>query len=145
MIEDKMLTRRERRKQMDKKKRRARRRRRARVRRVRYWRSVRTIRFWGRVASFIGFLLAIGFWAKFAFVYNIPTYAASSGPLENTVAYVTVKPWWFGPPVFDLSQYANRDPVQLNIANDPYAYLLLQLGKYSSVVEYPEIVWSKHG
>lgn len=128
---------------MNKKRRRIRRRRRVRVRRVRFWRSIRNIRFWGRVFSFIVFLLAISFWAKFAVVYHIPEYAAN-GPLENTTAYVAVKPWWFGPPVFDLQQYANRDPVQLNIVNDPYAYLLLQLGKYNAIVEYPNIVWSAH-
>lgn len=143
MIEQRIMTRRERRKLMDKKRRRARNRRRVRVRRVRFWRSVRTIHFWSRVLFFICFLLAVSFWARFAFVYHIPSYAAK-GPLEDVTAYVTVKPWWFGPPVFDLRQYVEEDPVQLNIANDPYAFLLLQLGRYSSVVEYPSIIWAEH-
>ncbi len=142
MTDERVLTRRERRQLMAKKRRRARRRRRKRVRRVRFWRTVRTLRFWSRIFAFICLLIAIGFWAKFAFVYHIPSYA-EQGPLEGVSAYVAVKPWWFGPPVFNLERYTENNSVQLNMVNDPYAYLLLQLGKYNAVVEHPSIIWAK--
>ncbi|GMA50775.1 hypothetical protein GCM10025857_21320 [Alicyclobacillus contaminans] len=83
-------------------------------------------------------MLLLVFWAKFAFVYHIPEYA-EQGPLVHAEWYITVKPWWFGPPVFDLASYApNADDQGLT---HPYAYLLNQLGKYAAILEAPQPVW----
>ena len=134
------MSRREYRRLMEKKRRRLRKRRKARVRRIRFWRTIRTARFWGRVSFGAVVLIGIIFWSKFAFVYNIPAYA-QKGALENVQAYITVKTWWFGPPVFNLEQYVSQDTLNLQSLDDPYSYLLLQLGRYDSVVLQPSMIW----
>lgn len=83
--------------------------------------------------------LLIAFWAKFAVVYDIPSYA-QRGPLVAVQRYVAVKPWWFGPPVFDLSN-SGATPQQSFYANHPYQYLLHTLGRYQSVVTSPQFIW----
>ncbi len=118
--------------------RRRRRRRQARVRRIRALRLLLSVRFWTRTSTAFAVLLAVVFWAKFALVYNIPPYA-QQGPLAGVVAYVAVKPWWFGPPVFNLGAYTSNPSVEPG--TDTYAYLLLQLDRYRSIVTQPDWVW----
>ena len=140
-VTDQPLSRRRHREWVERRNRRLRRRRKRRIRRVRFWRTVRTARFWVRVLCSLVLFLACLFWSKFAFVYAIPSYAAQ-GSLKNVIAYVTVKPWWFGPPVFNLKSYVD-DKNALNVAlvNDPYNYLLLRLGRYDAVVTSPQFIW----
>lgn len=90
---------------------------------------------------FIG--LCFAFWARFAFVYDIPSYAAVGLP-EHVTAYVTVKPWWFGPPVFDLGRYGTVQSFGAP-AQDPYQYLLLKLGKYVQILSDPHFIWILRG
>lgn len=110
----------------------------ARVHRLRVFRTIRSLRFWTRFCTFTIGLVAVAFWAKFAVVYNIPDYA-HRGTLAHVDMYVTVKPWWFGPPAFDLSAYevASDNAAAL----DHYSVLLEELGKYSAVVENPQFIW----
>ncbi|MCL6547437.1 MAG: hypothetical protein K6T30_00835 [Alicyclobacillus sp.] len=124
---------------MSRKRRRRRKQRRARVRRVRTLRALRTARFWVRAGVALSALVCVAFWAKFALVYDIPSYAAQ-GPLAGVRAYVTVKPWWFGPPVFDLATYGTL-PGDTFRATDPYAVMLAKLGHYDTVVISPRFVW----
>lgn len=83
--------------------------------------------------------LCFAFWAKFAAVYDVPTFA-QTGPLTHVSAYVAVKPWWFGPPVFDLGQYTGTDAAFLV---DPTAILLSRLGRYHGIVVGPQMVWAE--
>lgn len=87
--------------------------------------------------AFVG--LCIAFWARFAFVYDIPGYARAPLPAHVT-AYVTVKPWWFGPPVFDVGHYAAKGD-ELDIVANPNSYLLMKLGKYDAILEHPQFIW----
>jgi hypothetical protein len=120
-------------------KRRIRRKRRlARLRRIRIVRMLRSIRFWTKFCLFAFGLLLVSFWAKFAFVYNIPAYA-QRGVLSHVGAYITVKPWWFGPPVFDLSAYQVPADEMVNL--NPYDLLMERLGKYSGILSQPQFVW----
>ncbi|WAH36984.1 hypothetical protein [Alicyclobacillus dauci] len=134
------LTRKEYRQLLDRKRKRRMRRRRARLRRIRVYKSIRSLQFWTRVAMLLVVGLCIAFWARFAFVYDIPSYARDQLP-GHVTAYVTVKPWWFGPPVFDLGQYV---PIggDFPAPQDPYQYLLLKLGRYGAVLEHPQFVWT---
>ena len=138
--ESQAMSRREYRMWLHRRAKRLRRRRRRRIRRIRFWRSVQTIGFW--LNATIGFvcLLAFIFWAKFAFVYDIPTYA-DQGALQNIDAYITVKPWWFGPPMFDLTSYLQGGEEHIDVLNDPYFYLLLRLGSYDDIVLNPKFIW----
>ncbi|GMA57342.1 hypothetical protein C7445_11535 [Alicyclobacillus sacchari] len=135
------LTRKERREMMLKQQKRRRRRRRARLRRVKAWRALRSLQFWTRTAIALVLLLLFAFWARFAYVYDIPSYAASVLP-PHIRAYVTVKPWWFGPPVFDLGLYA--PDVGGGAIPDPYAVLLYKLGQYAPILTHPQIIWVSH-
>lgn len=113
--------------------------RRARVRRIRGLRLIRTARFWIRTG--VGLLLALLFlfWAKFAIVYDIPE-AVRVGQLADVTEYVTIKPWWFGPPSFDLGQIIETSD-ELGINPDAYSLLLHALGQYQAVVTAPRWVW----
>jgi hypothetical protein len=119
--------------------RRRRRRRRARLRRLRRLRALRSLRFWTRAGACLAVLAAVTFWARFAVVCDIPP-ALREGPLAQVRAYVTVKPWWFGPPVFDI-RYTLRsfggDAVVPTTAEVEDA-----LGPYRSVFTDPDIVWA---
>lgn len=119
-------------------KRRIRRRRRARIRRVRTWRTIYTTRFWTRVLIFLVICLAITFWTKFAYVYDIP--AVAQAGLGHIQSYVTVKSWWFGPTVFDLGKYQSY-PIPDYAAPNPYAILLDNLGQYKTVVQVPHFIF----
>jgi len=124
---------------LEKQRQRRRRRRQARVRRLRLFRGIRTAKFWSQFTTFMMGLLLVTFWAKFAVVYNIPDYA-KRGPLVGVQAYVAVKPWWFGPPMFDVEGYA-WPPEQGLSLEDPYQYLLQSLGRYQGVLLQPVFVW----
>jgi len=117
---------------------RRRKRRLARIRRIRLWRTLRSLRFWSRASVLVVLLLAVSFWSKFAFVYDIPAYA-DRGPLAGIAAYVTVKPWWFGPPMFDLANYVSPD--DLGALNQPYSLLLTRLDHYDAIVLQPNFIW----
>ncbi len=119
-------------------KRRRRKRRLARGLRIRVLKAVRSIRFWIRFTTFVAGLLSLAFWARFAVVYDIPRYV-EQGALANVDMYITVKPWWFGPPLFDLGKYGVSSIKSLTA--EPYQVLLDQLGNYAAVVESPQFVW----
>lgn len=128
-------------KALQKRRRRLRRRRQNRIRKIRMIRVFRTAKFWTRTAVAVATILFLAFWAKFAVVYNIPTYA-KRGPLTGVQAYVTVKPWWFGPPTFNLAGYEQEvGDIQIR---DPYAVLLLEVGRYDAVILSPRFVWVKY-
>jgi hypothetical protein len=86
--------------------------------------------------------LAITFWAKFAYVYDIPNFANAS--IGHVNAYVTVKPWWFGPTVFDLDTYESY-PVPDFASANPYAVLVENLGQYQTIVQSPNFIWIQRG
>ncbi|MFD1675975.1 hypothetical protein [Alicyclobacillus fodiniaquatilis] len=141
--EPRPLSRREHQQVLAQKRKRRQKRRKARLRKLRFYRSLRNLRFWFRavIVLFIG--LCIAFWARFAFVYDIPQYAMDRLP-SQVVCYVTVKPWWFGPPVFDIGHYATQDP-SIPTSYQPYQMLLMNLGKYQSILEHPEFIWTLRG
>jgi hypothetical protein len=122
--------------------RRRRQRRQARVRRIRFLRGFRSAQFWGKSAVTLTLLAATVFWAKFGLVYDIPDYA-KFGPLSHVQSYVTIKPWWFGPPVFDVASYG---PGPNHVVDNTTAYSLLlnKLGKYQDVILIPDFVWASH-
>ncbi|MCL6452832.1 MAG: hypothetical protein K6T78_04280 [Alicyclobacillus sp.] len=95
------------------------------------------MQFWTRAAVVLAIGVLVAFWAKFAFVYDIPD-SLDSGTLAGVAAYVTVKPWWFGPPAFDLGE-------TVQTVGDPYMTpldaLFQGLGRYAGVVEHPVFVW----
>ena len=101
------------------------------ARRIRFVRALRRA-VWSGAAG--AALLDVAFWAKFAVVYNVPNYA-QTGPLQGAAGYVVFKTWWFGPPSFDLADYAVN-------ASQPLASLETQLERYQGIVTNPgEIVW----
>lgn len=116
-----------------------RKRRRARVRRLRFLRGLRTAKFWSSFATYMLILILVVFWAKFAFVYDIPAYA-QRGPLVGVQDYVTTKPWWFGPPIFDIQSYSTPPAQDLNLEH-PYQFLVESLGRYQDVLIAPQFVW----
>ncbi|MCF8565680.1 hypothetical protein LLE49_13225 [Alicyclobacillus tolerans] len=135
------LSRREHQEQLARQRRRRRKRRKARLRRLRMVRAVRSAQFWTRFLTGAVGVLALVFWAKFAYVFNIPP-IASQGALSGVESYVTVKTWWFGPPAFDLAQYADPYPPGITPADShPYQTMLDALGRYQSVVVHPNFVW----
>ena len=114
------------------------RRRRARLRRIRMLRAVRSLTFWSRSALGLAALMAMAFWARFAVVFDIPP-SLQTGPLSRVRAYVVVKPWWFGPPAFDIAQTVREDggnttvPSFTRVADAP--------GPYQDVWSDPNILW----
>lgn len=114
-------------------------RRRARLQRIRLWKTIRNARFWGRTALVLVLLCTLVFWSKYAIVYDIPDFAQRSR-LAHVQMYVTEKPWWFGPPVFDVSSYGPASD-QLVDNTTAYSLLLDKLGRYQDVLLYPRFVW----
>jgi hypothetical protein len=111
------------------------------MRRVRLLRALRTLRFWTRAGMWLAGLAAVSFWAKFAVVYDIPP-VLQQGPLTQVEAYVTVKPWWFGPPAFDLGAVLKAlGPAAHGVP--PMVVVLDQLGRYQAVLREPRFVWVK--
>lgn len=133
------LTRKEYREMLERKRKRRDKRRRRRVRRLRAYQSLRSLQFWMRVLMIVAIGLCIAFWARFAFVYDIPSYAEAALP-GHIRAYVTVKPWWFGPPVFDIRHYAATGGLYTYVSN-PTTYLYYKLGHYAAVLQHPQFVW----
>lgn len=109
---------------------------------MRLWRMLYTTRFWTRASIVLIICLAAVFWAKFAYIYDIPA-SASANSLGHAKAYVTVKDWWFGPAIFDLGTYQSY-PIPSELSSNPYAVLLDNLGRYKTVVEKPNYVWVAH-
>jgi hypothetical protein len=66
-------------------------------------------------------LIALLFWAKFAYVYHIPSFMTQSTEVQGAKAYICYKPWWFGPVAFSLqdkltdTQPATIDTLNLNL------------------------------
>lgn len=119
--------------------RRRRRRRQIRIRRLRLLRALRSAKFWSRASVGSALALCIVFWARFAFVYDVPTFLRT-GPLTGVSAYIVVKPWWFGPPVFDLGAYATLPGENAELSN-PRDLLMTNLGHYLPILLTPSFVW----
>jgi hypothetical protein len=135
------LTRKQYQSDLRRRRKRTRRRRRIRARRVKLWRTVRTLQFWSRVGVTLCISIAVLFWAKFAYVYNIPAFL-QQGDLAHLQAYVTVKPWWFGPPMFNLNNYLDT---HLHLSTTSQEQLFLsRLGSYQRIVTDPQFVWVLH-
>jgi hypothetical protein len=109
------------------------------LRRIRRLRAMRSLRFWARAGIWIMMLAAVAFWARLAVVYDIPP-ALQDGPLARVRAYVTVKPWWFGPPAFDLGQTLDAYGPGLTIP--PRDAVEAALGRYRAVFTQPVIIWA---
>ncbi|WP_155836431.1 hypothetical protein [Alicyclobacillus herbarius] len=134
-----VLTRRQRQEQLRRKRKRQRRRRRRRRLRLQTLRALRTTRFWINV-GFVSLVFAVlAFWARFAYVYHVPA-EAQTGILSHVTAYITLKPWWFGPPTFDLARYAQVPDTTVQAANR-LDLLLSNLGPFQAIVEHPDLVW----
>lgn len=106
------------------------------------FRALRSARFWSRTGAYFLVGLCIVFWAKFAFVYNIPP-GVRQGALLNVSAYIAVKNWWFGPPVFDLGSFLPAFS-ETRLTVGPSTFLAIQLGKYQSILHPSVIVWARH-
>lgn len=105
---------------------------RRRAKRLRLRRRLRVRRMARRVGIGAGaliFFIALVFWAKFAVVYNVPSFLRH-GVLAHAYAYMVFKSWWFGPPIFNLDQYT-LDPTA------PLTSLVTQLGRYEGIVTHP--------
>lgn len=138
-------TRRRHREAMERARLRRRKRRKARLRRIRTLRAIRSLRFWSKAGVAAVCILGVVFWAKFALVYNIPSYA-QRGPLTNVRMYVTSKSWWFGPPVFDLQDTYGTSNYTGDLFNrDPYLNLVTELGRYQDIILEPNFVWVSKG
>jgi hypothetical protein len=86
------------------------------------------------------FALAFLFWAKFAYVYNIPSAFADSKAAAHAKGYLVYKTWWFGPPLFDLASYGN--PAN---AEEMQAFYD-RLGAYRIIVDSPSrVLWRYYG
>jgi hypothetical protein len=84
----------------------------------------------------IPFALAFVFWAKFAYVYDIPSAFTDSMAAARADGYLVYKTWWFGPPIFDLASYGN--PSNAEEMREFYA----RLGEYRIIVDSPSrVVW----
>ncbi|GIM45856.1 hypothetical protein DNHGIG_14050 [Collibacillus ludicampi] len=80
--------------------------------------------------------LAFIFWAKFAYVYDIPSAFTDSMAAARADGYVVYKTWWFGPPFFDLASYGN--PSNAGEMREFYE----RLGEYRIIVDSPSrVVW----
>ena len=110
---------------------------RRRAKRIRLRNRLLAIKYSKRLGMGLTVLLLAGllsFWAKFAFVYDLPSFIRV-GSLQNVQAYVVYKSWWFGPPSFDLGAYHNLAP------DNPELSLILQLDHYRDIITNPnEIV-----
>lgn len=116
---------------------RRRRRRQSRVRRLKALRALIGLRFWTRATTFLFIALCVAFWAKFAVVYDIPRNIGYPS-LVSVSAYVTAKPWWFGPPAFDLESTAESNAAPYLSTTDA---INEGLGRYVEVVSQPVFIW----
>lgn len=83
--------------------------------------------------------IMITFWAKFAYVYNIPN-NIQIDKLQNSQdvqAYIVYKSWWFGPPFFNLSSY------NIQNSSNSETSLIIELNHYQDIITNPnEIIFA---
>ena len=78
-------------------------------------------------------ILAVFIWGKIAYVHqvpelvrdNVPAYASGEG-------FLVIKPWWFGPPVYELDAYPQT--------ND-FTMYQTKMGDHAPLVEDPIVLW----
>lgn len=74
-------------------------------------------------------------WGKLSYVHHIPDHVRDRVPAyAQGEAFVVVKPWWFGPPVFDLSRYPKGE-------RESYQIWKQRLGNYTGILEKPTVFW----
>ncbi|HEU4962480.1 MAG TPA: hypothetical protein VFV52_01275 [Bacilli bacterium] len=79
--------------------------------------------------------LVVAAWGKIGYVHHVPAFVQERVPqYTQGEAFLVVKPWWFGPPVFDLSDYEAAD-------TGDYKKYKMQLGGYAGLLDKPEILW----
>ncbi|MCI0183305.1 MAG: hypothetical protein OWR52_10995 [Acidibacillus sp.] len=105
-----------------------------RLRKLRWLRFVRGMRRAVYMTVFLMIVVTVSFWAKCAVVYDVPAYM-QVGQLTHAQAYVVYKPWWFGPPLFNLAKYPVLNPM------NPEQSLAMQLQQYSEIVDNPTILY----
>lgn len=79
------------------------------------------------VVGGVAVVTATAFWARFALIYHLPPYL-QQGTLLHVSAYVALKPWWFGPSVFNLAQYTPQP------SSDSVQGLAAALGNYRDII-----------
>ncbi|MDB5083508.1 MAG: hypothetical protein JWN30_394 [Bacilli bacterium] len=82
------------------------------------------------------FFIAMLFWAKFAYVYNIPDFMTKDGSINGAAGYICYKPWWFGSPLFSLQQLIKNNGGQ----NDRTSLQNI-LHDDTAVIDNPVVVW----
>jgi len=81
-------------------------------------------------------LLTVLVWGKIGYVHNVPDLVRGQvSAFHQGQGFLILKPWWFGPPVFSLTDYMSYDVETLD-------RLKLKMGSYSEVLHDPLVIWT---
>lgn len=94
---------------------------------------------WQRVLIWSGTILVVLFvlaWGKIGYVHHVPDLVRQNvTAYDRGPAFLIIKPWWFGPPVIDLTEYTRSGETP------DWDIYRARLGDYAGVVDNPEVLW----
>ncbi|MGB8955579.1 MAG: hypothetical protein WCC10_09405 [Tumebacillaceae bacterium] len=91
---------------------------------------------WQRLLLFVVVpvvILGVIVWGKIAYVHHVPQLVRDNVPAyASGEGFLVVKPWWFGPPVYELGSYPQ--------AND-FPMYQTRMGDHAPLVDDPFVLW----
>jgi hypothetical protein len=91
---------------------------------------------WQRLLLFVVVpvvILGVVAWGKIAYVHHVPQLVRDNVPAyASGEGFLVIKPWWFGPPVYELDSYPQT--------ND-FTMYQTKMGDYATLVEDPFVLW----
>lgn len=90
---------------------------------------------WQRLLLFVVVpvvILGVLVWGKIAYVHHVPQLVRDNVPAyASGEGFLVIKPWWFGPPIYDLDSYPQT--------ND-FTMYQTKMGDYAPLVEDPFVL-----
>lgn len=82
-------------------------------------------------------------YGRLGYVHDVPDHVRSQVPAyQQGEAFLVLKPWWFGPPIFTLDDY-KVPPSDYPLSRaDYFARYKIELGDYARIVDGPRVLWT---
>lgn len=82
-------------------------------------------------------------YGRLGYVHDVPDHVRSQVPAyQQGEAFLVLKPWWFGPPIFTLDDYKVPSSDYPLSRADYFARYKIELGDYARIVDGPRVLWT---
>ncbi|MCX7571817.1 hypothetical protein OS242_17880 [Tumebacillus sp. DT12] len=82
-------------------------------------------------------------YGRLGYVHDVPDHVRSEVPAyQQGEAFLVLKPWWFGPPIFTLDDYKVPSSDYPLSRADYFARYKIELGDYARIVDGPRVLWT---